>query len=148
MGLRWGSSKICFSFNNKGYWPFAGRYRTHTTLKEYDPDANSWIDKFDFNPIIEDVSYARYGAVGVLMDQFLYIGTGAGSQKAFTDLYRYDPSSNTCIKLIDMPVYGRTSGTAFAIDSKLYLGLGSPKEYWNKQCFTDFWEFDPSKQKP
>lgn len=101
---------VSFSIGNKGYYglgqkqtePFV--YKVYNDWWEYDPAKDSWVQKADFP------GSGRLGAKGFSLNGKGYAGAGyfimpngpnAGGNDYQSDIYEYDPSSNTWVKKND-----------------------------------------------
>jgi len=142
-GQRWFA--IGFSIGNKGYLG-TGLYETDTSIVycndfwEYDASANSWTQKASFTGL------ARTGCIGLSLGTKGYIGPGRVSDfpdVITNDFWEWNQSTNTWTQLADYPGgtgNGIYSGNGFAVNSKIYLGLGGSPNY---QAQKDFWEYTP-----
>jgi hypothetical protein len=148
LGIRLSYSQFGFSFDGKGYILFVSNNYPVTKMIEYDQLTNQWTEKFDFSGIIDGISNRyRSSAAFSAINNKVYIATGHDFQTFYNDIYEYDPLSNTCKKLINMPYAGRYNAIAFQVNGKMYIG-GGQKSFSDNTPLKDFWEFDPSKVKP
>lgn len=96
-----------FAIGKKGYYGFGQKqtkpfvYKTYQDLWEYDPEANTWTQKADFP------GPGRLMTKGFLVNNKIFAGFGyviaangpnAGANDYQTDLYEFDPGTNTWIK--------------------------------------------------
>ena len=102
---------------------------------------NSWIRVADFG------GTPRVGGVSFNIDSFGYVGLGtydsitiAGDQYP-TDIWQYNPYTNTWTQKDSFPGLCRAGAANFVIGSKVYVGLGYNAV---SQGLNDFWQFDPS----
>ncbi len=106
---------------------------------EYDPDANTWLQKADFGGGI------RNAAVGFSIGSKGYVGTGIDSEtiEEKNDFWEYDPDKNTWTQKANFPGAARVGAAGFSIGDKGYVGLGRTDNFL--VYFNDFWEYDPTK---
>ncbi|HBS86332.1 MAG: hypothetical protein A2W91_19150 [Bacteroidetes bacterium GWF2_38_335] len=120
-----------FSINNYGYivvyYNNAGTWETQ--LWEYNPTSDEWTQKSNFP------GDNRESGIGFSIENKGYYGLGGMAPTYKTDFWEYDPTLDQWTQLTDMPE-GRRGATAFSINSKGYIGLGSGG-------LNDFWEYDP-----
>ena len=87
------------------------------------------------------VGTERTGAVGFVIDNKGYVGTGAASYHGyFKDFWEYNPHTNTWTQKADFTGSPRSYAVAFSIENKGYLGTGYDE---NQNYLNDFWEFNP-----
>jgi len=135
------SSGVGFSLGGKGFVGLGGW--VNKDLWEYDPVHNQWFYKLSFSENMFLTSSSRVSAVGMSCNGKGYILTGSGQN----DIYEYNPLTNECIELINIPSFGRFGAAGFSINNKIYIGTGSTG-LLSGTVFNDFWEFDPLKLKP
>ncbi|TAL62068.1 MAG: T9SS type A sorting domain-containing protein [Bacteroidetes bacterium] len=100
---------------------------------EYDPSANSWMQKTDFG------GGAVMRAVGFSIGAKGYIGTG--SDMSFTSLgnfWEWDQASDTWTQKGNFGGMVRSDAVGFSIGNKGYIGTGTG----GTQFMQDFWEWD------
>lgn len=129
---------VGFSIGNKGYIGTgydgtpAYDYTSKKDFWEYDPDADTWIQKNDFQGV--ERQYATGFAIGTKG----YIGTGyrvdIGPSK---DFWEYNPSSNAWTQKEDFGGTARFVSSGFSIGTKGYIGTGHDVDHTK-----DFWEYD------
>ena len=103
---------------------------------EYDPLANTWIQKTDFPGV------PRYAAIGFGIGEKGYLGTGINYVSAteytfYKDFYEYDPRMNSWTRKADLGGTIRAFAAGFSIDGNGYIGTGST----NGTLLNDFWEY-------
>lgn len=138
-----------FAIKDKGYIVLgdvsAGSLDLEWTndLWEYDPQTDSWTPKTDFP------GTPRGFEICFVIGDKAYIGLGGAYLSGgpyYSDLWEYDPETDSWDQKADFPGILCTSRVSFHINDKGYIGLGY---YWNnagyKEYVTDFWEYDPSK---
>ena len=135
---------ISFVINNKAYIGTGHRINPgdiayFKDLWEYDPSANTWIQKANFPP------GERSTAVGFASSTTGYVGTGLqyffGQPVWMKDFWMYRPLTNTWTQLPDFPGYGRNQATGFFVGNRGYIGLGySPDTYFSN----DFYRYNPA----
>jgi len=133
---------VGFAINGKGYLgtgvdinmnPFGSN-----DLWEYDPTANTWIQKASLP------GAGRSEAVAFALGSYGYIGTGTSNwgSTALDDFWRYDPATNSWLQVAVFPGGVREHATAFTIGCKAYVGTG----FINDDASTlnnDLWEYTP-----
>ncbi len=124
---------VGFSIGNKGYigTGFDGTSATND-FWEFDPAINTWTQKANF-------FFGRFNAVGFSIGNKGYIGTGFGS--SVTELYVYDPSTNSWGPTATSAGPARTNAIGFSIGNKGYVGLGLGTD---NATLNDLWEYDPT----
>jgi N-acetylneuraminic acid mutarotase len=80
-----GINKATFIINGKGYLATAGKGTTSTTVWEYDPTTDLWIQKTSLE------ATARLEAVGFGIGDLGYIVTGRNGSYYFDDLWGFLP---------------------------------------------------------
>ena len=127
---------VGFSMGSNGYIG-TGVYGIFSSLSyykdfwEYNPDANTWIQKADFGGL------ERYAAVGFSIGSKGYIGTGFGYGGTSDDFWEYDPVTNTWAQKVNFGGTARDFAVGFSIGNKGYIGTG-----WDGSYKKDFWEYD------
>lgn len=136
------ASAAAFSIGSKGYIGTGARGMgddAHVRdFLEYDPVTDRWTRKADFGGV------GRSGAVGFPIGDKGYIGLGfTGSvvgNPYLSDLWEYDPASDTWTQKADFPGGKTVGAVGFSIGNKGYVGTGASRGGWQK----DFWEYDPA----
>ncbi len=126
-----------FSIGSKAYITTGGgSYGLNYQMLEWDQGANVWNTRATF-----PAGRGRMSAVGVTIGNRGYIGTGFDlAERALNDFWEYDPVSNSWAQKTSLPGSSRCYATAFAIDDKIYIGLGNNGTAYLK----DWWEYTPS----
>jgi N-acetylneuraminic acid mutarotase len=137
---------VGFCINGKGYLGTgvnSGAYMRD--FWEYNPLADTWTQKQDFNSGISTVLIERRSAVGISIGNRGYTGMGVGGtisgDTIFTDWWEFDPVLNTWTQKASFPFNGRMFAVAFPVGGKGYFGTGC-----SAACFSDYsdlWEYDP-----
>ncbi|MFZ4263209.1 Kelch repeat-containing protein [Sphingobacterium sp. HJSM2_6] len=128
-----------FTINNTAY-VVGGYIKTNASLNDnYSFNGSSWVKKADFT------GSKRHNAVGFSVDGKGYVGLGYGTkddgtQGELNDFYSYDPTANTWSKIKEFPGDARFGATAFTLNGKAYVGLGTTS---TDKSFSDFYEYDP-----
>ncbi len=104
-------------------------------LWEYDPTANSWIQKASFP------GGKRTGAAAFAINGKGYVGTGWG-QGLQKDFWEYDPVTDRWTQKAAFGGVARECAIAFSIGGKGYIGTGDNQDM-SQQPYRDFWEYDP-----
>jgi N-acetylneuraminic acid mutarotase len=122
-----------FSIGNKGYIGTGDSGGPTTDFYEYNPTTNTWSAKAPLN-----IGPARMEATGFSMQGYGYIGTGCDFQSGnnYDDFYRYDPSSNTWVQLVNFSGSARRYMSSFVIGSRAYGVFGTSGTNYN-----DLWEY-------
>jgi N-acetylneuraminic acid mutarotase len=107
---------------------------------EYDPSTDNWYKKNDFS------GEARYRAFSFSLDGKGYVGSGnkkdmAGAVIYLSDVWGYDPVSDSWVLRADFGGLGRGNAGSFVINNKGYIGGGTRGSGLGMK---DFWEYDPS----
>jgi N-acetylneuraminic acid mutarotase len=122
---------ICCGNQGSANGPFAN------DLLEYNPLTDVWVTKASFP------GAARYGMTNAafILDNKAFVGLGARlstQYEFYKDFYRFNPDSNSWMRIADYP--GEASGypVAFGICGFGYVGTGQA----NGQAATDLWRYD------
>jgi len=101
---------------------------------------NGWSVKSPFG------GSSRYNSVGFSINGKGYAGTGSDSLNAtLTDLYEYDPITDSWTQKASLIGPGVTTAVAFSIGNKGYLGTGALNGFINGCPTTkNFYEYDPN----
>ena len=95
----------------------------------------------------------RVCATAVAVGDKIYVGLGHnGSSADFRnsvseDWYEYDPAANKWTAKANFPGPARANAVGFAINNKIYVGLGSFYSATKNDTFNDFYEYDPATDK-
>ena len=81
---------------------------------------------------------ARSNAVGFLIGNKAYVGTGYDGSDRLNDFWEYDAEKNTWVPKADFPGTPRNGAVAFGIGTKGYVGTG----YDGMNYLNDFWEYN------
>ncbi|MEO8067202.1 MAG: hypothetical protein ABI599_05880, partial [Flavobacteriales bacterium] len=122
---------VGLSIGNKGY------IGSLPSWWEYDPTTNTWTQKSNFG-----VTQQRINAIGFSIGSKGYVGTGQEvnpNGPATSDLWEYDPLTDTWTQRADFPGGGRAAAVGFTIGAKGYVGTGSS----SFADHNDLWEYDP-----
>jgi hypothetical protein len=132
-----------FNVGDKGYL-LLGDYCHNGTGRnasrevwEYDPVAVQWKRKNDFP------SDGRWGTVGFVIDEYVYIGGGWANVNGYTngpynDFYRYDPINDSWTQLADLPSPAANS-LSFSVGGKGYIGSGRIEDFYEYDASSDEW---------
>ena len=107
-----------------------------TSCNEETESLGNWVkmNQFDGNKRSEGVYFS--------INDFGYWGMGYGYNgtisKYFTDMYKYDPASDSWSELNDFPGTPRAYAVCTNTATKGYVGLG----YDGDNSLKDFWEYD------
>lgn len=95
---------------------------------------DSWIQRADFTTV-------RYGMAAISTGAKAYAGLGyqPGGGGAKADWWEFDPAANSWTQKANFPGGARSAINGFAVNGKVYVGLGSGFDYMK-----DLWEYDPA----
>jgi len=142
MQMRFG---IGFSVGNKGY--FATGSWIQRNVLEFEPGNTQWEVKLNLIDVVAGMNQMRVYAVGISGATKGYISTGSTDEywgTMFNDLYEYDPVTNKCTRLADLPGPSRQHAFGFSINDKIYIGGGrGPSDLGLYPGQSDFYEYTP-----
>lgn len=129
---------VAFSLGNKGYAGTGYDDNDNRDFYSYDPTTNTWTQIASMGG-----SKRQYG-VAFTINEKAYVTTGINNGTNQTDLWMFDPTTGAwtqkaAINYDTSWTIVRSSGTAFTLGSKCYVGLG-----YNSGVRKDFWEYDPA----
>lgn len=103
-------------------------------LWEYDPVANSWLQKANLPGV------ARHYAAGFSIGGKGYVGTGysAVTGTNLNDVWAWDQATNTWAQMASLPGPARNEGTAFSIGNYGFMGGG-----YTPNPDSSFYKYDP-----
>ena len=114
------------------------------TITAYIPDG--WKSLTSFNS-------QRVCATSIASGDKLYVGLGYDGSTAYNssvsnDWYEYDPATAKWTQKASFPGVGRANAVGFALNGKIYVGLGTNYDGNNKaDTYADFYEYDPTTDK-
>ncbi len=82
---------------------------------------------------------ARSEAVGFVINDKFYIGTGYDGDDRLTDFWEYNPTTDYWTRKADFPGTARNGAVGIAVNGKGYVGTG----YDGDNALNDFYEYDP-----
>ncbi len=92
-------------------------------------------------PLPYDTNAMVQGIPGFAIGNYGYAGLGSNSMgKNLTDLWQFDPSTNSWSKKAAFPGSARVAPACFVIGDKAYLVTGSIHN--GGSCVTDCWQYD------
>jgi hypothetical protein len=106
----------------------------YSQFYEYDATADKWTQKTDI-PEQGDIFPSMFS-----IGNYGYTVCGAGASE-YTDLYRYDPSSDSWDSYASFPGDPRQACISFVLNGKAYVGSGQ-SQY--DTTYTDMFSYDPS----
>ena len=111
---------------------------------EYDPDLNSWTQKANYPGGYDMYNSTSAGGVYFatafsLNDKIYICGGKMGPDFYGTDLWEYDPLSDSWTRKADFPGLDRYQLSSFAVEGKGYVGMGIDHDLYRK----DWWQYDP-----
>ena len=144
-GIRGGAA--AFSVAGKGY-VFGGSNGTdQKDLWEYSTSSDTWVQRADM-----PTSFGRREAVAFSIGSVAYVGLGVYAQgipsitMTLSDLWAYDPASNSWTQRAPLPSAGRGMAVAFVIETDAYVATGYgysstvPQEMWKYNSVANSWE--------
>lgn len=93
----------------------------------------NWMSRSAFDGV------ARTGAVGLVIGNYAFVGTGYNGDDYLKDWWIYDSENDYWEQKADFIGVKRTSASAFQINGKGYIGLG----YDGTNKLKDFYEYNP-----
>ncbi|WP_299779605.1 kelch repeat-containing protein [uncultured Formosa sp.] len=99
-----------------------------------DNDRGNWIERSVFDGV------PRSNAVGFVIDNYGYMGTGYDGDDYLVDFWQYNIDGDYWVQKADFPGTERSSATGFAVDGLGYLGTG----YDGVDELSDFWSYNPN----
>jgi N-acetylneuraminic acid mutarotase len=129
---------VGFGIGNKGYMGTGYDDNDTRDFWEYNPNSNQWTQ------IASMGGSKRQYSVSFTFNEKAYVCTGINNGVSLTDLWQFDPSTGSWTQKTDIDnddawTIIRSSGTAFTLGSKCYVGLG-----YSSGVRSDFWEYDPA----
>jgi N-acetylneuraminic acid mutarotase len=97
---------------------------------------NTWTQKANYP------GAARSSAVGFVIGNNAYIGTGTDDVIFFSDFWKYDPVLDTFIAAATFPGTARREAVAFSIGTDGFIGTGccgAMSDFWKYNSLTDSW---------
>ncbi len=124
------------TLNGKGYVTTGYSSIDRKDTWQYDTLANAWTQMADYGGTERDA------ALGFVINNKMYVGTGQTGAVLHTDFYKYDPDSNTWAAIANFPGAARNSAVGFAIDSIGFAGAGF--DINSGVFYKDFYEYHPA----
>lgn len=103
---------------------------------EYKPFKDQWIQKDSRFP-----AGKIYWPAGFVINNEIYVGTGAANSVGYNDFYRYTPATDTWTKLEDFPGAARMGAIGFTFNGIGYIGGGLTTDFATH--LTDFYSYNP-----
>jgi N-acetylneuraminic acid mutarotase len=94
----------------------------------------NWVELSDFDGV------PRSDAVGFVVGDKAYVGTGYDGSDRLSDFWQYDPEMNYWTQKADFPGVSRNGAVGLGTSTKGYIGTG----YDGENRLKDFYEYDPS----
>jgi hypothetical protein len=135
-----GTHATAFSINGKGYVGLGQDFfgKDQTAFYQYDPVADSWSFRASFP------GTRREGAAGFSVNGKGYVCSGAkvgtNGTSYLSDLWQYNPTSDTWVQKADLPAAGRMFSLGLGTASNGFVLTGSN----GTSFFNDCWEYFPS----
>ncbi len=101
-------------------------------------NVGNWVNRYEMNGNV------RSEAVGFVIGDTAYVGSGFDGTERLNDYYAFNPATNSWYQIAnfgDSTTVPRNSAVAFTAAGKGYVGTGF--DGINK--LKDFWQYDPSK---
>lgn len=131
---------VAFSVNGKGYVGSGLDYHLnfHNDFYCYDPATDTWKKIAD----LPGAPRARATAFGLDNVQKGYVIGGCGNNNTyFSDVYTYNPASDSWTQGQDLPYDRRAGASSFVLDDKGYVVGG----FDGNRLSPYFYQYDPSK---
>jgi N-acetylneuraminic acid mutarotase len=135
------SSGIGMATSTKGYVTcgFLGGVDHFKDMWEYNPVNNTWTQKSDFPGL------KRRWLNGFTINDKVYVGLGvfmisAANYNYYTDLYEFDPTTNSWTSKANFPGSPRAAAFSFVIDGIGYIGGGVGVS----GVLNDLWAYNPN----
>ena len=136
-------SPVCMVIGNMAYIGIGktlNNYGSSTSsqLWQYDPQNNNWARKTDLPDTLQD------GAFGTGIGSVGYAGLSMGNFGT-KGWWQYNPASDAWTRKADYPGSEMQWGTGFAVNGKIYSGLGNVSgpggnnQWWQYDTATDAW---------
>ncbi len=132
-----------FVVGGKGYVAFGANNGTpQKNIFEYDPEANTWIEKENIDD--EDDLESRTNAFAFVIGEKAYIGMGTQGGGYLSDVWEYTPATddwNELAPITDNCGGGRSFTIAFSQGNAGYITTG----FGSGGRLDDFWSFNPQQ---
>lgn len=105
----------------------------------YDISTDTWDDG---QVVAEFPGEPRTGATAFVLDGYGYVGLGYKNSfpsQLFSDLYKFNPLTNTWQQLQDFPDGARFNAVSFVLENTAYIGYGVQNF---STGYIDFWSYD------
>ncbi|MEI7661758.1 MAG: PKD domain-containing protein [Bacteroidota bacterium] len=138
------SCAVAFSINGKGYVVGGASYTygPEKDFYQYDPVSDTWTQ-------LQDFPCERKGALGFVLGDTAYVGTGSDLTGTYNTFWTFTPSE-TQWKAMAVPPAGfsrRVAGTAFSVGNTGYILAGRSDPYgpfYNTgEMLNDMWAYTP-----
>lgn len=142
---------VSFVLGNTGYIATGGNDNGHLDdMWQYDPATSQWIQRTGLPASQAQHENQRAEAYSFVINNKAYIGGGNGwvfganstNNIAFTDLWEYNPATNSWTSKSNLPDAGKNMAIAQAINGKAYVGLGCNVDQTLNH--KSLWEYDPA----
>jgi PKD repeat protein len=135
---------VGFSLDGNGYLAGGGHstYEVSQDVYKYDPVTNTWSQ-------LPDLPGLRAGAVGFVIGEKAYVGTGTDHANTYKSFWYYSQETNNWTAMTNPPAdfSQRFASTAFSIGDTGYVfgGRSEPYDpyYNNGKMLNDLWAFMP-----
>lgn len=109
----------------------------HVDFHKYDPGTNTWTT---VAPYPGGLGTGVYQAAAFATNGKGYVACGkVGPDNYITDLWEYNPGTNSWTERPSFPGGDRHQLSAFAVEGNGYVGMGTDHDLYRK----DWWKFDP-----
>ena len=131
-----------FSIGNYGYIATGNAGGFTYDLWQYDPSAGTWAEK-DSLPLL--LGNPRDNAACFVIGNYAYLGTGFDGvlMAPASDFWRYDPSANSWMQILDLQGTARAAAVGFSIGGKGYIHGGWDINMMSPTYYDDLWELSP-----
>jgi hypothetical protein len=136
-------SPVCMVIGNMSYIGIGKTLGTNGSVSsnqlwQYDPQNNNWTRKADLPDTLQEGAFgAGIGSVG-----YAGLSVGTFGTKGW---WQYNPANDMWTRKADYPGSESQSGTGFALNGKIYNGLGNTSgvggnnQWWQYDTATDSW---------
>ena len=140
-----------FVLANTGYIATGGNDNGYLDdMWQYDPATSNWLQRTGLPAGSAQHENQRAEAYAFVINNKAYLGGGNGwvfganstNPIAFTDLWEWNPGTNTWSTKASVPDVGKNFSVAGVINDKAYIGLGC--DAGQTTNFKTFWEYDPA----
>ncbi len=142
---------VGFVLGNTGYIATGGNDNGHLDdMWQFDPLTSQWTQRTGLPASQAQHENQRAESYSFVINNKAYIGGGNGwvfganstNNIAFTDLWEYNPGTNSWTTKANLPDQGKNMAIAQVINGKAYVGLGCNVDQTVNH--KSLWEYDPT----